>query len=323
MNPRIITHNDFDGIISAAICSKMMNIDYVVFTGPRAVSEARIPIYREDIVCDLPYPLECGLWFDHHEGNLEDLQYRKIDPASLPGRFEALPSCAHVVFKHFAEQHMPDHFGEMVAVADIIDSFNYQSIEDWRSVTPGKMIDAAIKLQSEANEQKWPFLRSLIGLLKERPLAEVAATPGVTKRYRTFQQEEEQMLEQIEQEITFLPQDAEKRVIILDLTRHNRRPQLFKYLSFLLQPQAWAVLEVRNLFRQNVKTNDLSFNMSLSLNLNLQPHQKDIGEIMRSLNIGNGHSGAGSGSVPCASKDEMMRTKTHLLQELYDRFMAQ
>ncbi len=323
MYKRIITHNDFDGVVSAAVCSQALGIDYIVFTGPRAVAEARISITTEDVVCDLPYPLECGLWFDHHEGNLEELQYRKIDPATVAGRFEIKESCSRVIYDYFQDRGLPAHFHDMIQEADIIDSFGYLSIEEWRTVTPGKIIDGAIRIRNEQPEAQRQFLRSLIGLLKERPIADVAKTPSVQKRYKTYQQEETQMLEQIQEEVSFLPQDPQQQLIVLDLTRHNKRPNLIKHLAYLLFPESLAVLEVKNVFRNDIKSNDLSFSMSLSLNLNSRSHHKDVGDIMRRLNIGSGHPGAGAGVLPCTSKEEMMRNKKKMLDQMYAMFMAQ
>lgn len=323
MYQRIITHNDFDGIISACICSHCLGVNFIVFTGPRSISEARMAVTKNDVVCDLPYPLECGLWFDHHEGNLEEVQYRKIDPADIPGRFEALPSCAHVVYNYFQDRGLPDHFAELVAEADIIDAFDYKDIDDWRRETPAKIIDASLKVENEEKEAKWQFMRSLIGQLKEKPLGVVAVTPGVRKRYRAFLEEEERMLQQVGGEITFLPEDAEEKIIVIDLTRHNRRPRIFKQLTFLHYPQSLAVIEINSLFRNQVKTNDFSISMSLSLNYNRVDHSKDIGDIMRQLNIGSGHAGAGAGVVQCDSKDQMLKAKQRILQQIFTLFMNQ
>lgn len=85
MYESIITHNDFDGVVSTVICSYVFKIDLIKFAGPSTISRAQITITEDDIVCDLPYPLKCGLWFDHHEGNLQELHYRNIDPVSIDG----------------------------------------------------------------------------------------------------------------------------------------------------------------------------------------------------------------------------------------------
>jgi len=325
MYKRIVTHADFDGIVSAALCSRSLNVNYYLFTQPRLVSEARISITKEDIVCDLPYPLECGLWFDHHDGNLDELVQRNILIKDIPGKFEIRDSCARVIYEYFKEKktHFPDFMEQTIVEADIIDSFNYDSIEQWRAETPGKIIDASIKVKEPSAERKWEHMRNLVRFFQDRPIEEIAAMASVRKRYKQYREEEERMIEQIREEIKFLPQDPEHHVILLDLTHHNRRPFLFKQLAYLEHPEAQAVLQVGNVFENSTKTNNLTFSMSLSLNMNKITHNKDIGDIMRTLNLGSGHPGAAAGTINCASKEEMQSTKEKLLDEIFNQFMKQ
>ncbi|MBN1559564.1 hypothetical protein JW998_04900, partial [candidate division KSB1 bacterium] len=102
-----------------------------------------------------------------------------------------------------------------------------------------------------------------------------------------------------------------------------RRPMVFKQLAYLVHPECQAVLQVANVYEDKTKTNDLMFSMSLSLNMNKIEHKKDIGDIMRLLNLGSGHPGAAAGAIACESKDEMLRTKERLLHEIYDLFVQQ
>ncbi|MDZ7316223.1 MAG: hypothetical protein ONA69_05680 [candidate division KSB1 bacterium] len=320
---RIVTHSDFDGVVSASLVSFALGINFIVFTQPRLIAEARISLTEKDIVCDLPYPLVCGMWFDHHEGNLEDLIYRKIDPSLVPGRFSVKDSCARVIFEHYADVAFPPHMAQLVDEADIIDAFNYKSIEEWRRETPARIVDSTIKVKEESAEAKWEYLRQLVRHMQDHPLEEIAQMPSVKKRYRLYQQEEERMIEQIKDEISFLPEDTEHRVMIIDLTRHNRRPNLIKHLAYLVYPQAEAVLQVANLYEDQVKTNNLSFSMSLSLNMNQVEHHKNLGEIMRILNLGSGHPGAAAGMLACSSKEEMLKNKDRLLREIFNLYCSQ
>jgi hypothetical protein len=108
---KIVTHNDFDGIISASLCAWALKIERILFAGPLTINKSQITITERDVVCDLPFPLQCGLWFDHHEGNLQELEYRRIDPKSIPGRFDLKPSCSRVVYEYFTEQiGLPSYF---------------------------------------------------------------------------------------------------------------------------------------------------------------------------------------------------------------------
>lgn len=321
---RIITHDDFDGIVSAAICARMLDIDRFCFTGPRSITESRISVSGEDVVCDLPYPLECGLWFDHHEGNLAELRYRSIPPDSIGGSFAPKPSCARVVFEYFrSKAALPVHFESMVDEADSIDAFAYSSMEDWRNPTPGKILNNTLKLRTPGVKARHAYLESTVRRLEEMSLNEVIEFPDVVELAGQFETEKARMLEQIRNDAMFLNEDQEHQMIVLDFTKHNRAANIDKHLAYLVFSDSLTVIEVKNRFRNGQKTNDLSFSMSLSLNMNTVDHNKDVGEIFRSLNIGDGHRGAGAGVLHCGSKDEMLRRKEVMLTKIFQMWRDQ
>ena len=315
---KIVTHNDFDGIVSASLCSFSLHVERVVFAGPSNIERSLINITEADVVCDLPYPLECGLWFDHHEGNFQALQYRNIDPSVLPGRFDLKASCARVVFGFFGEEvTFPPWYEETVTEADVIDSFNYSSIEEWRRETPGRVIDKTLKISDPSLRERNTYMRNLVFQIRDHPLEEVARLPAVRRRLAGYEEKELRMIKIIQQSATFLPSDGEGKMVILDLTGYKRRPDIVKNLACLIFPEALSVLEVHNLHDRGVKTNHLSFSLSLSLKLNKSEHRKDVGEIMRSLNIGDGHKGAAGGTVYCTSKAKMLRKKVGIINEIF------
>jgi len=325
MYEKIVTHNDFDGLASAALCSYFYKIEKIQFAGPNTITNSEISITDDDIVCDLPYPLTCGLWFDHHVGNRDELTYRQIDPASIQGRFEPLASCAHVCYNHFsAKTTLPAHFESLVAEADIIDAFDYHSIEDWRKLTPGKIIEGAIKARGNFNiREKYALMRSWIYLLRDKPLEEVAQTDSIQELFEIFQQEEKSALELIEKNASFHPNDPQHEIIILDFTHFKRRPTVIKNLALILYPDALTVLELNSLFKRGIKTTDFGVSMSLSLNLNSKEHSRDVSEIMRELNIGDGHAGAAGGTVRCRSKNEMLKQKDYILNKIVEIWQEQ
>ncbi|MCJ7547405.1 MAG: hypothetical protein MUP30_11380 [Deltaproteobacteria bacterium] len=325
MYERIITHNDMDGVVSAAICSYVFPIDDILFVGPNDITRGEIFATERDIVCDLPYPLRCGLWFDHHEGNALDLRYRNIDVAAIAGRFAPKVSCSRVVHEYFSEKGtlLPPHLEETVEETDIIDSFNYRSVEEWRRETPGKLVDYFLKASSATVRAKYRSLKELVTWVRDLPLPEVTALPAVKEGIDQYRKEEERMLKLLQEDAYFLPDDARKEIIIVDLSRHNRRPQIIKNLAFLLYPQAAAVLEIHPLYDRGIKTTNLGFAISLSFTWNNQEHKKDLGEIMRELNMGDGHRGAAGGTIYAASKPEMLEKKQKVLQGIYKLWISQ
>jgi len=321
---KIITHNDFDGIVSASICMWVLKINRVIFTGPLTITYSKITITEKDVVCDLPYPLQCGLWFDHHEGNLQDLSYRNINLESILGRFDLKPSCSRVVYEYFSERiEMPYYFLSSVKEADLIDSFSYHSIEDWRKETPGKKIDLTLKTHFSSIEEQNAYMRNLVRELRDRPIEEVSSLDFVEKRLKIYKEEEEKMIKIIKESSFFLEQDERKEIVIIDLTPYQRRPHLFKNLAFLLYPEALGVLEVYSLLDQGVKSNNIGFSMSLSIIGNQKNPNKNIGEIMRSLNIGDGHPGAAAGQLRCRSKQEMLKKKKEILNQIFRLWASQ
>ena len=316
---RIVTHGDFDGVVSAAVCSAALGIEDVVFTGPGSIERAEITVGAGDIVTDLPYPLECGMWFDHHPGNLEALGLRGIDPASIPGRFEEKPSCARVVLEYFSWEgfDMPPHLAAAVDEADTIDSFDYRSVEEWRRETPGKLVDMSIKSPFGDLRERARFLRELTAMVRDMPLEEVAADEEVASRIEDYRAEEEKMLGLIEESTFFLEEDTDHELVVMDFTRHNRRPRVERNLAYLVHPGALGAMTINSLFRRGTKTNDLAVTISLSMNMTGRSHGKDMGEIMRSLGIGDGHPGAAAGTIRCSSKGEMLREKERLLERVW------
>ena len=47
------------------------------------------------------------MWFDHHTGNVAELELRGIDVKTIPGRFAPAPSCVRVVYDFLREQGKP------------------------------------------------------------------------------------------------------------------------------------------------------------------------------------------------------------------------
>jgi oligoribonuclease NrnB/cAMP/cGMP phosphodiesterase (DHH superfamily) len=322
---KIVTHNDFDGIVSASLCSWVLKIQKVMFTGPMTIARSQISITEKDVVCDLPYPLQCGLWFDHHEGNLQELILRKIDVKSIPGRFDLKPSCSRVVYEYFSErEELPFSFLTAVEEADVIDSFSYSSIEDWRRETPGKVIDSTLKVLFQSVEDQVSYMRNLVQQLRDRSIEEVSRLDFVQKRLRQYRNDEERMLRMIRDAAYFNEEDEKKEVVVIDLTSYQRRPHLIKNLAFLVYPEALGVLEVYSLTdHQGVKSNHFGLSMSLSIHGNRQDQGKNIGEIMRTLNIGDGHPGAAAGTVRCQSKQEMLKKKKELLGQIFRLWSSQ
>jgi oligoribonuclease NrnB/cAMP/cGMP phosphodiesterase (DHH superfamily) len=314
---RILTHDDLDGVVSAAVVSLATGIDKFFFTGPVSIQQGRIPTSESDIACDLPCPIRVGMWFDHHPGNLEDLRLREVDPETVAGRFEVQPSCARVVYEYYKEEiDFPVFMADTVTRTDRVDSFDYSTMAQWREPTvERKLADALFAAHSDQRSYH-TFLAKMVRLLRDHSMADALEDAEVLEKVDAYSRMEEKSLILIDQDASFHELDTEQEVVVIDLTRHNRRPEIIRNAGFIRYPEALAVLMVGNQFKGGKKTTDLTLSMSLSFLMNTREHEKDIGEIMRELNVGDGHPGAAGGRIDCRGKDEMVKVKAQTVERI-------
>jgi oligoribonuclease NrnB/cAMP/cGMP phosphodiesterase (DHH superfamily) len=311
----IITHYDLDGVASAALCSYIFDINNIVFTGPSMVD--RETIEETTIVCDLPYTRPCGLWFDHHIANADELLLRNIVHQSLPGRLEEKHSCLHVIYDYFKADYDIEAWLPFVRAVNIVDGFLYGSVAEWRTQGPVDIIDASIKYDFSDRD----YLHALVMMLRDSPFTAVAEDNRVRERAQNYKNSESSQLELIGKSLSFL--DDKKEVILIDLTEHHNPPQLQKNLAFILYPNAKAVAELRCRYENGIKTNSLMLSLSLGFVNKEVKARVDLGEIMRTLNIGNGHPGSAGGQIICATKEERVQAIQKCVQMIHDLWKQQ
>ena len=315
MYKRIVTHDDFDGVVSAALVGYFTEIHEIMFAGPMDITNSRFSIGESDIVCDLPYPLDCGQWFDHHEANLEEVELRGIDPDTIEGLHLAAPSCARVVLDFFGEEFdIEEEIETLAAAADKIDSFDFKSIEDWRARTPANIIDSAIKYREGSPADRRTFLKKLALLLMDYPLEEIAAREDIAELARRYWDEEENMTRVIMGALDHL--DPDKEIILLDFSDRKKPVRIQKNLAQLLDRQALAVLEIKPVFQRGVKVNALALGISMTIRGASEAPERDLGEMMRTLNIGSGHAGAAAGRIDCDSLQALQKESKRIQKEL-------
>ena len=315
----IVTHDDFDGVVGAALLSWGFDISDIRFAGPITIAKAELPVTLADIVCDLPYPLECGMWFDHHVGNLDELRLRNIDPTQIPGRFADAPSCVRVIYDYFAEkEELPEDYSLLADVSDLIDSFAYPTLDDWRADTSANRIDRAIKCSSSSRYEHADFLRSLVFDLRDLSLDEVANQPLIIERAAKYGDAEVRMLEHIQKYRLLLPEDTNNELYIIDLTSFSQPARVDKKLIGLVDPKAKGYVEIKPVFKQGRKSNNVAVSLSLALNMQHIEHKKDMGEIVRLLNLGDGHKGAAAGVKEGNSAHEFQRARSDLPLKILD-----
>ena len=169
---QIVTHGDFDGIVSAALVGIWTQLRFVFFTGPENVR--RTQIGPKDIVCDLPHPArEVRAWFDHHAGNIEEAKVMGWSVGE--GAAIEAPSAARVIFDHLKDTTVfPDFIEQTVVATDRVDTMDYPTIEAWLADDPENVINSTIFLPGEEIRQARRYLQRMVHMIQNRPLADIA-----------------------------------------------------------------------------------------------------------------------------------------------------
>ncbi len=95
---RLITRPDPDGLISGVFLAEKCVIDQYKFVHPKVIQDERLKVTENDVVVNMPYAPGCGLWFDHHAGEVERMKNRKSE---FRGDCRIAPSAAQVVWDYY------------------------------------------------------------------------------------------------------------------------------------------------------------------------------------------------------------------------------
>ena len=122
---RLVTRSDFDGLVCALLFRKMNMVTEIKFVHPKDVQDGLVEVTKDDILANLPYAPNCGLWFDHHSSEQE----RVGDHFEFTGANRAAPSAARVVYDYYGGRAAFGDIDELMAAVDKADSAQFTADE--------------------------------------------------------------------------------------------------------------------------------------------------------------------------------------------------
>ncbi len=285
---RIVTRGDFDGLASSVLISICEEIREIRFIHPKDAQDGRVEADHEDIVINLPYINNCGLWFDHHVSEEKKL----ADMPEFKGRFEMAPSCARVIYNHYKDTHGDklDPFMNMLEATDRLDSATLTkddvlNPEGW--ILLGLTLDPRSGLGPEFRK----YFRWLVEYIKELPLEKVLKHPEVKRRTDRVLHEQEKFNDILKKHAR---QDG--KVIVTDFRDLIEKPVGNRFLVYTMFPDANVELRIFHGFNGTVVTavGHSIFNRTCNVN---------IGSMLQEYG-GGGHNGAGTAQIPAEEAEE-------------------
>ncbi len=282
---RIVTRPDFDGIVCAMLLRLAEGDELpLVWAEPGDMQRGLVDVQPGDIVANLPYHPNCGLWFDHHFSNTPE--------QPVAGLFEMAPSAAGLIYRYYAPR-LGSGYDELVHQTDRIDSADLtedevQFPENYRYVL------LSITVNGREREDL-PYWNRLVTLLRNDPIAAVMADAEVARRSRQVVSDNRVYRNHLERHTTI-----QGEVAVTDFRDLATTPQGNRFLVYSMYPQSVVQAKIRYNDRERdrviVSVGHSIFNRACKVNVGL----------LLSNYGGGGHAGAGSCSFPREKADEYL-----------------
>jgi nanoRNase/pAp phosphatase (c-di-AMP/oligoRNAs hydrolase) len=287
---RLVTRGDLDGLTSAVIITMKEPIDEITLVHPQDITDKRVKITKNDVLANLPYHPDAGIWFDHHlltESN-------EKPPEDFKGRYAVAPSAARLVYDYYLERDPNDgklkDLATLVHETDRLDSAQLtpSDVEDPRGyILLGYTIDSRSGLGAFTD-----YFKKLVEWLKTMSIDDVLAQPEVAQRIERLRRDQEDFKRLLQRNSFTL-----NNVVITDLREIKQLPTGNRFLVYTLFPDQNVSLRVHwGPYHESViaAVGHSIFNRTCNTS---------VGELMSRWG-GGGHRGAGTCVLPLESAAE-------------------
>ncbi len=117
---RLLTRSDFDGLVCAVFLTEVGIIDSYKFVHPKDIQNQTVEVTSDDILANIPYHPNCGIWFDHH---LSEEDRVKVENLEYKGASHKADSAAQVIWTYYGgEETFGKKFNELLKAVNKVDS---------------------------------------------------------------------------------------------------------------------------------------------------------------------------------------------------------
>lgn len=305
---RIITHTDFDGLISAFLLREIFAVEEILFSEPWILQKGEFDARTGDIIVDLPYDTRCSLWIDHHKSNADNAEdIKKSAPQKVV--FDATKkSCPALIYEQFHTEHAfldGEDIKAMIAAADKIDSASF-SLEDLKQPDAWGYISMSLKSDDKRKDDQYRML--VLNLLSFQSPERLLEQPVIKMRIKKKKEEQDKWNEHIHK---YAHLEYDGSIVVVDLTEADEAmgdaPPFMIYTKY---PDVLVSITINT-----IKTDDARVKMSVGKNIFKREEKKpslDIGALVQARG-GGGHADVGGCSC---LKEEKSAFVTALLLDI-------
>ncbi|MEM7585434.1 MAG: exopolyphosphatase [Acidobacteriota bacterium] len=282
---RLITRGDLDGLACAVIITHHEKISEIVLVHPQDITDRKAEVSSDDIIANLPYHPNCGLWFDHH---LLTSSNRRPE-GEFKGSYAQAPSAALLVWEYYGKD---PRFEALVEETNRLDSAQLTEEDVLRPqdyILLGYTIDSRTGLGAFE-----VYFRQCVEWVKELPIHEVLKQPMVAERVRRLEEEDRNFRKSLLES-----SHLDGNVVFTDFRNEVLLPIGNRFLVYTLFPKANVSVRVHwGPEREFVV-------VAVAHSIFNRTCNTAVGELLSQYG-GGGHRGAGSAPIPTAQADDKL-----------------
>jgi nanoRNase/pAp phosphatase (c-di-AMP/oligoRNAs hydrolase) len=284
---RLITRGDLDGLTSAVIITMKEPVDEIMLVHPQDITDKKVDVQKTDILANVPYHPNAGIWFDHHL--LTDSNPKP--PENFNGRYRVAPSAARLVYEYYLEKHPNDadlkKLAKLVDETDRLDAAQLtpDDVENPRNyILLGYTIDSRTGLGAFKD-----YFVKLMEWLKTMPIEKVLEQPEVKERIERIKSDQESFRHLLKRNSFQM-----NNVVVTDLREVEQLPAGNRFLIYTLFPESNVSLRV------HWGPAHKSVIAAVGHSIFNRTCNTSVGDLMSKFG-GGGHRGAGTCVLPLES----------------------
>lgn len=292
---RLLTQNDFDGLVCASLLQNLGLLDSVKFVHPRDMEEGLIRVSRRDIVADLPYVEGVHIVFNHDYGEQLRVGERANHIIESGSR-----SAARVLYGHYGgAATFPDMSQEMLTAVDKGDAGDFtrqEVLHPERWILLNFILDLRTGLGRFKNFRisNHELMLSLIDDINTYSIDELLRISDVAERVELYFSHQEPFKRQVATAATL-----HHNALLLDLRRLESIYAGNRFVKYALFPRANISIQVMWGFERRNTV------ISLGKSIFNRTSRVNVGSLMR-RHGGGGHEAAGTCQVDNDRADEVI-----------------
>jgi nanoRNase/pAp phosphatase (c-di-AMP/oligoRNAs hydrolase) len=281
---RLVTRADLDGLTSAVVITLKEKIDEIVLVHPQDITDKRIEIRKDDILANVPYHPNAGIWFDHHLLTASN----EKPPEKFNGRYRVAPSAARLVYEYYLEKYPNDpdllRFSKLVDETDRLDAamLTPDDVENPRDyILLGYTIDSRTGLGAFHD-----YFVKLVDWLKTIPIEKILQQPEVKARIDKIKNDQDEFRKLLKRNSFQM-----NNVVVTDLREIPQLPAGNRFLIYTLFPESNVSLRV------HWGPSHESVIAAVGHSIFNRTCNTSVGDLMSKYG-GGGHRGAGTCALP-------------------------